>query len=394
MTDFLSRRAQAIQPSATFALSTKAKELKARGEPILDLSLGEPDLPTPAPVVEAAHRALDEGHFGYTPTAGVMPLREAIARVYTERLGVEVDPSMTMATQGGKQALYQALATVTDAGDKVAILQPYWVSYLEQAHALDLEPVIVPCPAENRFRPDLDALKAALDDGVKAVILNSPSNPTGAAYDREEMARLADLILQSGAVLISDEIYEDIVYGPEGHVSPLHVRPELRERCCVVTGLSKGFAMTGWRIGFSIAPTWWTQAMIRLQGHTTSHIAATCQQTAITALGRRDLVEGLVEVFRRRRKRVVPQARTLPGTSLFDPEGAFYLFLDVKELIAGSSAMDDSKALAEWLLERHHLAVVPGEAFGASGHLRLSFAASDAVLDEAFQRLDEAFAQL
>jgi len=321
-------------------------------------------------------------------------LREAIAEVYTARLGVPVAAGMTMATQGGKQALYQALATITDPGDEVAILEPYWVSYLEQAHALDLQPVVVPCPAENRYRPDLDALREALERGVKAVILNSPCNPSGAAYDRREMGVIADLVMESGARLISDEIYEDIVYRDEGHVSPLHVRPELMDRSCVVTGLSKGFAMTGWRVGFSIAPPEWTEAMTRLQGHSTSHIAAICQQAAITALARRDLIVDLVEVFRARRRRVLHRARALPGVSLLEPEGAFYLFLEVGALLGASSRVSTSGELAEWLLQEHFLATVPGEAFGAPGHLRLSFAASDAVLDEAFQRLDSALGSL
>ena len=394
MTDFSSHRAKAIRPSATFVLSTKAKELKALGKPILDLTLGEPDLPTPAPVVEAAHRALEEGHFGYTPTAGVPALRKAIAEVYTKRLRIEVDPSMTMATQGGKQGLFSALATVTDPGDKIAVLEPYWVSYLEQAHALGLQTVVIPCPAENRYRPDLDALRDALAQGVKVLILNSPCNPSGAAYDRQEMTAIADLVLSSDSLLVSDEIYEDIVYAPEGHVSPLHVRPELKDRCCVVTGLSKGFAMTGWRIGFSIAGKWWTDAMIRLQGHTTSHIAAMCQQAAITALRRRDLIASLVEVFARRRERILPLVDGLNGVSVLPPEGAFYLFLDFRAVLRGDGPAQSSASLAGWLLEKHLIALVPGEAFGTAGHLRLSFAASDAVLDETFDRLGFAMSQL
>ncbi len=389
----LSARARAIQPSVTFALSTRAKELKAEGKPVLDLTLGEPDLPTPAPVVEAAHRALEEAHFHYTPTAGVPALRQAIAEQYSERLRVAVEPSMTIATQGAKQALYDAMATAADPGDKLLVLAPYWISYVEQAHALELEPVAVPCPAEGGYRPDLDALKVALRD-ARLLVLNSPCNPTGAAYDREEMRAIAELVMDSDALLISDEIYEDIVYREGGHVSPLHVMPELAERSCVISGLSKGFAMTGWRVGFSIAPVEWTAAMGRLQGHSTSHISAVCQQASIVALQNRALVKPLVEVFARRRERVLRRLEALPGLSALAPEGTFYLFLDCREVLGGEGPSKDATALASWLLEEHYLGLVPGDAFGAPGHIRMSFAASDEVLDECFDRLASAVGSL
>jgi aspartate aminotransferase len=383
----LSRRAASIQPSVTFALSTRAKELKAQGRPVLDLTLGEPDLDTPAPVVEAAHRALEQRHFHYTPTAGVSALREAVARVYAPRLGVDVEPSWCMATQGAKQALFNALATAADPGDEIVLLAPYWVSYVEQCHALGLKPVIVPCPASSGYRPDLEALERALRT-ARGVLLNFPCNPTGAALDRAEMEALCAIIASGGAWIVSDEIYEDIVYRPEGHVSPLHVAPELSARTCVVTGLSKGFAMTGWRIGFSIAPPAWTAAMARLQGHATSHIASVCQQAALAALERRDLIAPLREVFTARRERVLERAAALPGVRVHPPEGTFYLFLEVGEVLGG--AADSDTELARRLLEEQYLGLVPGSAFGAPGHLRLSFAAADAVLDEALDRLQTA----
>jgi aspartate aminotransferase len=390
----LSQRARAIQPSVTFALSTRAKELRAEGKPVLDLTLGEPDLPTPAPVVEAAQRALVEGHFHYTPTAGVPALRRAIAEQYSARLGLPVTPSMTIATQGAKQALFNAMATAADPGDKVILLAPYWISYVEQAHALELEPVAIPCPADQAYRPDLDRLRAELQGGARILVLNSPCNPTGAAYDREEMRAITELVRESGAVLISDEIYEDIVYREDGHVSPLHLAPDLADRTCVVTGLSKGFAMTGWRVGFSIAPEEWSAAMIRLQGHTTSHIAAVCQQAAIAALAHHELVVPLVETFARRRERVLRRLEGIPSLRALTPEGTFYLFLDCRSLLGGEGPTRDATALVAWLLEEQYLGLVPGDDFGAPGHIRMSFAASDAVLDESFDRLADALSRL
>ncbi len=394
MSEYLSRRAVAVRPSVTFTLSTLAKKLKAEGKPILDLSLGEPDMNTPEPVVEAARRALDEGHFHYTPTAGVPALLAAIAEVYSQRLKLPVEPSMTMATQGAKQALFNALATVTDPGDTIAVLQPYWVSYVEQAHALGLQVELVPCPAENAFRPDFAVLKRVLSRGVKLLLINSPCNPTGAAFDAATMRTLAELVQESGTLLVSDEIYEDIVYEERGHLSPLHLVPQLFDRCCVVTGLSKGFAMTGWRVGFSIAPKWWTAAMTRLQGHTTSHIAALTQQAAITALRRRDLIAPLLSTFVRRRALVLDLLAGVPGLSAHEPEGAFYLFLDLSNYLGSKGPAQDTLSLAQWLLEEHNLVLVPGDAFGQPGYLRLSFAASEAVLEESFARLAFALAQL
>jgi len=394
MSEYLSRRAIAVRPSVTFTLSTLAKKLKAEGKPILDLSLGEPDMNTPEPVVEAARRALDEGHFHYTPTAGVPALLDAIAEVYSHRLRLSIEPAMTMATQGAKQALFNALATVTDPGDTIAVLQPYWVSYVEQAHALGLRVELVPCPAKNAFRPDFAALERVLAQGVKLLLINSPCNPTGAAFDAATLQTLTELVLQSGALLVSDEIYEDIVYKESGHVSPLHVAPELFDSCCVVTGLSKGFAMTGWRVGLSLAPKWWTAAMTRLQGHTTSHIAALTQQAAITALQRRDLIAPLLATFERRRALVLELLSEVPEVEAHEPEGAFYLFLDLSKYLGGAGPAQDTLSLSQWLLQEHNLVLVPGDAFGQPGYLRLSFAAKESVLRESFERLEFALAQL
>ena len=388
MSRLTSDRAHCIQASVTLELAARAKALAAAGEPVINLSAGEPDMPTPAPIVEAAHRALDEGHFGYTATPGVLPLRKALARTYTERLGLEFSPAQFVVSNGAKQALYNALATCTDPGQRVGVLCPYWVTYVEQARALGATPVVIECPASEGFRPDLDALRDELKRGLRVLIVNSPGNPTGAVYSREDWAAILDAVSATDTLLISDEIYEDIVFAPHVHVSPLHVRPDLAARTCVVSGFSKGFAMTGWRVGFSIAPAPWSAAMDALQGHVTSNINAVAQQAALAALGRRDVIGPMVEVFRRRRDLVMERLARIPALTAHRPEGTFYLYADASTLL-GSFA-PDIDALAGRLLEEHKVVIVPGSAFGDGRYIRLSFAASEADLTAAFDRLEVA----
>jgi aspartate aminotransferase len=390
-TTVTSARAHCIQPSVTLELAARAKALMAAGEPVINLSAGEPDMPTPAPIVEAAHRALDAGgHFTYTATPGVLPLRKALAQTYTERLGLPLTPQHFVVSNGAKQALYNALATATDPGQRIGVLRPYWVTYVEQARALGTEPVVIDCPASTGFRPDLHALHTELRRGLRVLIVNSPGNPTGAVYGRDDWSALLELVAETDTLLVSDEIYEDIVFAPLAHVSPLHVRPDLAERTCVVSGFSKAFAMTGWRVGFSIAPPAWSAAMDALQGHVTSNINAIAQQAALAALGRRDVIAPMLDVFRGRRDLVMQRMARIPFLRAREPEGTFYLYADVTDLL-GSFA-PDVDAIAARLLEEYKVVLVPGSAFGDDRHVRLSFAASEADLNAAFDRLETAFA--
>ena len=304
---------------------------------------------------------------------------------------MEFAPEQVVVTNGAKQALFNALSTCTDPGDRVGVLAPYWVTYAEVARALGCEPVMIECPASLRFRPDPDALEAALHEGLRVLIVNSPGNPTGAAYRSEDFASILAAVAETDTLLISDEIYEEIVFVDGGHVSPLHVRPDLVDRICVITGFSKAFAMTGWRVGFSLAPLDWSKAMGALQGHVTSNVNAVAQQAALTALTRRDLVAPMVEVFHRRRDRVTEQIAGTPGLSAMEPEGTFYSFMDVSALLGDTGYAADVDALCARLLDEHKVVVVPGTAFGNDHHARLSFAASDADLDGAFERLRVAF---
>jgi aspartate aminotransferase len=385
-------RAQTIRPSATLELAARARELREAGEVVVDLSAGEPDVPTPAPIVEAAHQALKDGHFKYTPTAGIASLRRAVAASYGKRLAKELGPEHVVITNGAKQALYNAIATATDPGDRVGILRPYWGSYVEQVRVLGCEPVWIDCPAEAEFRPDLEQLRGALQRGLRLLIANSPCNPTGAAWSEADWEPILEALAEHETLLLSDEIYEDIVYADEGHVSPLRLRPELLDRCCLVSGLSKAYAMTGWRLGYSIAPAPWSRAMAALQGHVTSNVNAITQQAALTALRRPELVAPMLQTFRRRRDLVLRLIREIPGVAARPPEGAFYLYLDVRNQLQRSTDSHDVDALARRLLDEHRLVLVPGSAFGDPHHLRLSFAASDQILEEGFVRLSRALA--
>lgn len=386
-----SRRADAIRPSATLELAARAGEMKAAGQDVLNLSVGEPDFDTPAPVVEAAHRALDEGHFHYTPTPGIRPLREGIAAQYTEKLGVDIGFDRVVVSHGAKQALFNALATATDPGDRVGILRPCWVTYVEQAHALGCEPVFIDCPAAMRFRPDLEQLRREVARGLKVLVLNSPSNPTGAAYTEEEMASILQVLEDSDTLLISDEIYEDILFDGRRHASALARRPEWLERCCLVSGFSKGFAMTGWRIGYSLASKSWSKSMSSLQGHVSSGINAITQQAALTALERTDCIEPMRRAFEERRDHLVNRMAGLAGLDVLAPEGTFYLYFGIGDHLGPGGKAPDVDALATRLLEEEGVVIVPGSAFGDPDHLRLSFAASREDLDRAVERLSRFF---
>ncbi len=383
--------ADVLGDSPTLKLSGQAQAMLARGEPVINLTVGEPDFPTPLPIRQAAHAALDEGHIGYTPSAGMPVLRERIAAEYSRRLGMTVGPDEVIVSNGAKQVLFNALSMLLNQGDEVAVPVPYWVTYPAQIAALRAR-VLPVVPSGQDWKITAEDLERAGAGRARALILNSPSNPTGAVYTREELADLAEFCRKTSFFILTDEIYEDLVYTDEGHVSLLTVAPDLRHRIVLISGLSKSYAMTGWRVGYGIADPRTIGAMNRLQSHSTSNVCKIAQQAALVAFDCRDELAAMKAAFRRRRDTLVDALRDVPGIRFTVPDGAFYLFVDCREIIGTERQVDGGWRLAEYLLEREKLAVVPGEPFGAPHHLRLSYALDETTLQDAALRLRRALA--
>ncbi len=377
--------AEVLGDSPTLKLSSQAKALIQAGEPVINLTAGEPDFPTPEPVLVAAREALSDGRIGYTASAGMPELRALVAAFYTERTGREITPAEVIVSNGAKQVLYNALSVLLNQGDRVAIPAPYWVTYPAQVAALRGQTVVVEPSSGWKVTP-ADLERAGVAD-VRALILNSPSNPTGAVYSRAELGEIADFCRSGDFFILTDEIYEDLIYSEQGHVSLEQVAPDLRPRIVRITGLSKSYAMTGWRVGFGIAEKDTIDAMTRLQSHSTSNICTVAQKAALAAFGCRDTVTSMRDAFHERRDVLVGALRDVPGVSFEVPGGAFYLMLDCREVIDPDRPEDGCWRLASHLLEHQKLATIPGRPFGAPGHLRLSFARDAVELREAVERL-------
>jgi aspartate/methionine/tyrosine aminotransferase len=392
MSGGVSQRLEAIVESATLAITARAKELSARGEKVVDYGVGEPDFPTPAHIVEAAAAAAREyRHHRYTPTAGLPELRQAVAAKTRRDSGYAVEPGQVLITNGAKGAVYTACQAVLDPGDEVLLPAPYWVTYPEAVALAGGVTRPIPTSVEAGFRVAVGQLEAARTPRTKMLIFVSPSNPTGAVYPAEEVAAIGSWAARHGIWVLTDEVYEHLVYGGSRFTSLPVVAPEAAERCLVVNGPSKTYAMTGWRVGWMIAPVAVTQAAIRFQSHTASNVANVCQAATVAALGGpMATVEEMRAAFDRRRQEMHRLLSGLPGVRVAEPQGAFYVFPDVSGLLGrglrgGDRAATDTD-LAALLLDRAKIAVVPGEAFGAPGHLRFSFALADADLTEGLER--------
>jgi aspartate aminotransferase len=379
-------------------MNQRARALRDSGVDVIDLTVGEPDFPTPEPVREAAKRAIDEGNNFYTPVAGYNDLREAVSRKLERENGLSYRPSSVMVSAGAKHCITNSLLALVDPGDEVVIPAPHWVSYCELVKIAGGIPVSVPTLASEGYKLRPESLAAAMSDRTKAIILCSPSNPSGAVYSRPELELLASVLAERPRVwALSDEIYEHIDYTGLPHASPAQI-PILAERTIVVNGVSKAYAMTGWRIGYLAGPAPLVKACIDLQGQMTTNASSIAQRAAFAALESGvTLIGGMQAAFLRRRSLVLERARELPGLGLVEPEGAFYIFPDVSSYYgksAGGKAIASSDDLAEFLLEEARVAIVPGSAFGDDHCLRLSFASSDERLAAAFDRMGEAFAKL
>ncbi|RBP97650.1 aspartate aminotransferase [Bifidobacterium aemilianum] len=391
-----SDRINRVAPSATLAVDARAKALKAAGVDVIGFGVGQPNFPTPDYIVDAADAACrDETNYGYTATSGLPELRQAIADKTKRDSGYEVDADQVLVTNGGKQAVYEAFQILLNPGDEVIIPAPYWTSYPEMVRLAGGKPVTVLSTADQGFEPDLQALEAARSERTKAIIITSPSNPTGCIWSRETIRAIGQWALDHHIWVLSDEIYEHLHYG-QAQTSYLGLElPELRDQLIVLNGVAKTYAMTGWRVGWMLAPKPVIQAAAKLQGQLTGNVSNISQRAAIAALtGSLDAVERMREAFDRRRQLITEAMNQIPGIYCPVPTGAFYAFPKVEGLLGrplgprGSQATS-SQDLASLLLDQARIAVVPGEAFGAPGYLRFSYALSDEDLLEGMRRLRE-----
>ncbi len=393
----VSNRLAALAPSQTLAMSQKSNELKAQGVDVINLSVGEPDFTTPEHIKEAAKKAIDDNFSFYSPVPGYLDLRKAICGKLQRENGLEFTPEQIVVSNGAKQSICNAVLSLVNPGDEVIIPAPYWVSYVEMVKLAEGTNVIVPAGIEQNFKITPEQLEAAITPRTKLLILCSPSNPTGSVYSREELRGLADVLLRHPEILvIADEIYEHINYvGAHQSIAQFE---ELRDRVVIINGVSKGYAMTGWRIGFIAAPLWIAKACNKLQGQYTSGPSSIAQKASVAAFnGDQTCVEVMRSAFERRRDLVVKLAKEIPGFGVNEPEGAFYLFPEVSAYFGksdGNRRIENSSDLAMYILEVGHVATVAGDAFGAPEYLRFSYATSDANLVEALRRIKEVLARL
>ena len=388
----VSRRIAAIEESATLAVDAQAKALKAAGEDVIGFGAGEPDFPTPEHIVTvAAEACLYPRNHHYTPAGGLPELKEAVAARMALDSGWEVAANQVLITNGAKHAIYNTFAALCDPGDEVLLPAPYWVTYPEAIRLAGGEPVIVPTDESTGFRATIDALEAARTPRTKILLFVSPSNPTGAMYPKAEVEAVGRWAAENGLWVVTDEIYQHLVYGGAEFASIPAVVPDAAERCVVVSGVAKTYAMTGWRVGWMVGPTDVVKAATNLQSHATSNVANVSQIAALGALtGDQECVHVMREAFDRRRRLMHGLLGAIPGVSCVEPEGAFYAFPSMRDVLGrdlGGSTPTTTLELAEVVLEQAKVAIVPGEAFGAPGYARLSYALSDSQLEEGVGRL-------
>ena len=386
-----------LAPSATLAMSQKSGEMKAQGIDVINLSVGEPDFNTPDHIKEAAKKAIEENYSRYSPVAGYQSLREAVVRKLKRENGLDYSPSQISVSNGAKQGVCNAVMALVSKGDEVIIPAPYWVSYPQMVKMADGTPVIVGTGFEQDFKMTAEQLEAAITPKTRLLILCSPSNPTGSVYSRNELKALADVILRhEDLYVLADEIYEHINY--TGHHESIAQFDGMQERCIIVNGVSKAYAMTGWRIGYIAAPEWIVKGCNKLQGQYTSGPCSVSQKAAEAAYDSdQSCVEKMRKAFQRRRDLIVSLAKDIPGLEVNCPQGAFYLFPKCSSFFGKSSGMhvvNNSTDLAMYLLEEAHVATVGGDAFGDPACFRMSYATSDDNIREAMRRIKEALAKL
>jgi aspartate aminotransferase len=391
--DRISARIAAIAESATLKVDSKAKALQAAGRPVISYAAGEPDFATPSHIVEAASAAvLDPKNYRYTPAVGLPDLREAIAAKTLRDSGAAVSPGNVIVTNGGKQAVYQAFATIVDEGDEVILPTPYWTTYPEAIKLAGGVPVEVFAGSDQGYLVTVEQLEAARTERTKVLLFVSPSNPTGAVYSPEQTQAIGEWALKHGIWVIADEIYQNLVYDGATAISIVDAVPELADTTILVNGVAKTYAMTGWRVGWMVGPSDVIKAAGNLQSHLSSNVNNIAQRAAIAALtGPQDSVETMREAFDGRRLAITAGLNAIDGIVCPMPQGAFYVYPDVTGLLA-RTGLGSSLELADYILEKAEVAVVPGEAFGPSGFLRLSYALGDQALADGVARLQGLFA--
>jgi len=394
----LSERSKVIKPAITLALAAKAQVLRAQGVDLVNFTAGEPDFDTPERIKEAAVHALKKGMTKYTDVRGIAPLREAIVQTYQRDHGLSYNKDEVLVSCGAKHAIYNVMQGIVDKGDEVIIPAPYWVSYVDMVLLAGGSPTIVPTKEENGFRITTDQLQEALTPRTRLFVLNSPCNPTGATYSAEELVALSRILEKHDCFVISDDIYEKILYDGLRFQNIVTINPGLRERTIIVSGVSKTYAMTGWRIGYALGPASVIDAAGKIQSQSTSNPTSIAQAAALEALsGPQDEVGVMVREFQKRRDLIVRQINRIPGLSCFRPQGAFYVFPNVRSLLgkkASRKELATANEIAQYLLEEARVLVVPGEDFGSSENVRFSYATSLEEIEKGCERIAAALRKL
>lgn len=395
----LSSKLARVVPSATTSLNERAMAMRQAGQEVFNFTVGEPDFPTPDHISQAGIAAIQAGHTKYTPAAGIEELKDAICRKLLRDNGLQYDRSQIVVSSGGKNAIYNLLFVTCEDGDEVLVPAPYWVSYPEMVKLVGAEPVILPTTAETTFKITPDQLRAAITPRTKLLLLNSPCNPTGTVYTRQELEALAAIIAETGIFVVSDELYEKILYDGATHHSLAALNDRMRDLTLVVNGLSKAYAMTGWRLGYAAGPRQIMAEVSKFQGQTVHHPSSITQHAGVVALnGPEEFLQPMVSELQRRRDAIVEGLNGMDGMTCVKPEGAFYVFPDFSAYhgrrTPAGQRLTGSLDIAMYLLEEMNVATVPGVAFGTEGHIRLSYATSFEVIVRGLDRIEEGLARL
>lgn len=388
----LSSKAKEINPSITLEITAKAKALKEDGINVVSFGAGEPDFNTPDNIIKAAIKAMNEGKTKYTPASGILDLRKAICNKFKNDNNLEYKPSQIVVSTGAKQSLANAFMSILNKGDEVIIPVPYWVSYPELVKLADGVPVLVNTKKENDYKYSIEELRKVVNSKTKAILINSPNNPTGSIYTKEDLLEIADFAKENDLIIISDEIYEKLIYDNEKHISIASLSKDAYERTIVINGLSKSYAMTGWRVGYSASSEEIAKLMGSIQSHVTSNINSISQYAAIEALeGPQDSIKSMIVEFEKRRNYMIDRIEKINGLSFIKAKGAFYIMIDVSNFYGKSindniikTSLDFSKSI----LKEENLAVIPGIAFGLDNYIRLSYATSMEIIEDGLNRLE------